>query len=101
MLGWDLAFPAVVPRSLPMRSFISLAALFVKVMAKIWLGSMPDRIIQATRWVKALVFPEPGPDMTKTGPSTVLTASICLSFNPLRIFSFIAVLVYHEIGRIK
>jgi hypothetical protein len=56
----------------------------VKVMAKMLVGSIPLEIIQATRWVKHLVLPDPGPLITKTGPSIVLTASCCLSFRPFR-----------------
>ena len=67
-------------RSACTRSFTSLAALLVKVMAKIFAGLMFSDIKKATLWVKHLVFPEPGPEITKTGPLIIFTASICFGF---------------------
>ena len=63
------------------RSFISFAALLVKVMARIFSGGTP---ISPTRWamraVKTRVLPLPAPASTRTAPSVVSTGSRCSSF---------------------
>ena len=65
------------------RSFISLAALFVKVIAKIFQGLTPFSSIKyAMRWVKTRVLPLPAPAMIKSGPSVNCTASACRGFIP-------------------
>src|SRR3990172_5817608 len=70
-----------IPRETPptkraTRSFISLAALLVKVMASTEYGDTPRSLIRwATRWVRTRVLPDPAPATTKTGPSVVATAS--------------------------
>ena len=63
------------------RSFISLAALFVKVTASISQDlDFPCIIICPIRVVRTRVFPVPAPAKTNSGPSTVLTAWSCVSF---------------------
>ena len=53
----------------PRRSFISFAALFVNVTARIFLGFTPhSRIKYAILDVKSFVFPDPAPAKTKSGP---------------------------------
>ena len=74
------------PTNREILSFISFAALFVKVIARISQGSaFFSPIIYAILCVKTLVFPLPAPAITKTGPSVFTTASYCLSFNPFNI----------------
>ena len=51
------------------RSRISDAALFVKVMAAMRLGSMPFSIMWAIFWVITRVLPEPAPASTRHAPS--------------------------------
>ena len=63
-------------------SFISLAALLVNVIAKIFSKlTFLFSIKYAILVVNTFVFPLPAPAITKTGPSVVITASLCLSFN--------------------
>ena len=50
------------------RSRISEAALFVKVMAAMRLGSSPAWIRRAIFWVITRVLPEPAPARTRQGP---------------------------------
>ena len=58
------------------RERISAAALFVKVIARISLGSAPPAETRwETRWVSTRVFPEPAPATTSRGPSVCSTAS--------------------------
>ena len=65
-----------------MRSRISPAALFVKVMARMFQGFTPFSSIKyAVLWVNTRVFPEPAPARIKRGPSVFKTASFCGSFN--------------------
>ena len=67
------------------RSFISRAALLVKVTARIWLGqALRVAIRWARRAVSAAVLPVPAPASTSTGPSVVSTASRCGGFRPAR-----------------
>ena len=75
----------VPPISAPMRSFISRAALLVKVTARIWLGQA-RRVarIWARRVVSTRVLPVPAPASTSTGPSSASTASRCSAFSPRR-----------------
>src|SRR5438445_4548947 len=76
---------AVRPSIRSRRSRISPAALLVNVMARISLGLTPQaRMRWATRWVSTLVFPEPAPAMTSSGPSVCSTASRWASFSPAR-----------------
>ena len=73
----------VSPISELMRSFISRAALLVKVTAKIWLGhACPVAILWAMRVVSARVFPVPAPANSKSGPSSARTAARCSSLRP-------------------
>ena len=65
------------PIILPIRSFISLAALLVNVTAKMFLGRTPCFIMYAIRVVKTFVFPEPAPASINNGPCVVFTASCC------------------------
>ena len=57
------------------RDFNSLAALFVKVIAKIVSGFTPCRIKLSIRLINVLVLPDPAPAIIKTGPWRVSTAS--------------------------
>src|SRR5436305_14364334 len=67
------------------RSFISRAALLVKVTLKIWLGhDLRVAIRCASRAVRAAVLPVPAPASTSTGPSVVSTACRCGGFRPRR-----------------
>src|SRR6185312_7317747 len=67
------------------RSFISPAALFVKVIARISFGFTPCAVSRcATRWVSTRVFPEPAPAITSSGPSVVSTASRWAGFRLAR-----------------
>jgi hypothetical protein len=67
---------ARAPISLPTRSFISFAALLVKVIAAICVGLMPySSISQAILWVMTRVLPEPAPASTSSGLSRWRTAS--------------------------
>ena len=68
-----------------MRSFISRAALLVKVTHSICPGQA-RRVarIWASRVVSTRVLPVPAPASTSTGPSTASTASRCSLFRPAR-----------------
>src|SRR5205085_5336504 len=70
---------AVRPPTSPWtRSFISFAARFVNVIARISPGGAdPDSIRWATRWVRTRVLPDPAPATTSIGPSVCTTASRC------------------------
>ena len=66
-----------------MRSRISPAALFVKVIARIACGSTPaSPIRRATRCVRTRVLPLPAPASTSSGPSPWRTASRCGGLRP-------------------
>src|SRR5665213_2759738 len=65
-------------------SFISAAALLVKVRARIWKESTPVAIKWAIRVVKTLVLPLPAPATIIIGPSRWSTASRCESFSPCK-----------------
>ena len=68
-----------------MRSFISRAALLVKVTARISDGRARPRLrIWAIRVVSTRVLPVPAPASTSTGPSSVSTASRCSGLRPAR-----------------
>ena len=68
-----------------MRSFISLAALLVKVTMRIWCGEISfSRIRYATLWVRTRVFPDPAPARIRIGPSVATTAFCCASFKYVR-----------------
>ena len=73
------------PKSLPTRSFISRAALLVKVTERISFGrALPVFSRCAIRVVSALVLPVPAPASISTGPSSASTASRWAGFNPSR-----------------
>ena len=55
-------------------SFISRAALFVNVNAKISKGSIPLLTRCTILYVKTLVLPDPAPAITMEGPSVFNTA---------------------------
>src|SRR5262249_24812645 len=88
--------PAPSPRAAAtMRSTllcISLAARREKVSSRMRLGSAPCTMRCATRWASVLVFPEPAPAMTKSGPAMFgpgpatpcSTAKRCSALRPLR-----------------
>ena len=64
------------PTMAPTRSFISRAALLVKVTARISPGrARPVARMWAMRVVSTRVLPVPAPASTSTGPSSVSTAS--------------------------
>ena len=71
------------PTSFATRARISPAALFVKVIARTFEGSMPFASMCAMRTVITRVFPVPAPASTSSGPSSVATASACSGFSPL------------------
>jgi hypothetical protein len=67
---------AVSPSTPSRRLFISPAALFVNVIARISFGFTPQAATRcAMRCVSTRVLPEPAPAMTSTGPSVARTAS--------------------------
>ena len=66
------------------RFFISPAALLVKVSARICHAGMPSATRRATRRVMTRVLPEPGPAITRSGPSTCDTAARWSSVRPSR-----------------
>ena len=69
-------FSATGPTSAPTRCFISSAALFVNVMARISNGLTPwSRMRWAMRCVSTRVLPEPAPATISRGPSRWVTAS--------------------------
>ena len=73
-------------------SFISFAALFVNVIAKIFEGFTPFLIKFKILWVIVLVLPAPAPASIRTGPSSVSTASFCLLLSP-----FIIIIQHYNI----
>src|SRR5919201_632298 len=71
------------PTSSRRRSCISLAALLVKVMARIEVGWTPLSLTRwAIRWVSTRVLPEPAPATIRVGPSVARTATRWASFSP-------------------
>src|SRR5262245_21578958 len=71
------------PTSAATRSFISPAALLVKVMARIWNGEIFRSATRyAIRCVSRRVLPEPAPATTRTGPSGAVTASRWTGLSP-------------------
>ncbi len=80
--GMPSTMPPIIA---PMRFFISLVALLVKVTARISLGrALPVARICPMRVVRTRVLPVPAPASTKTGPSVVRTASACSSLSPFK-----------------
>ena len=76
---------AIGPSVRSTRSFISPAALFVNVIARISFGFTPRAASRcATRWVRTRVLPEPAPAITSSGPSVVSTASRWAGFRSAR-----------------
>ena len=76
---------AIGPTVRSTRSFISPAALFVNVIARISFGFTPCVARRcATRCVRTRVFPEPAPAITSSGPSVVRTASRWAGFRSAR-----------------
>ena len=73
----SFAFPPISPS---MRSFISRAALLVKVTAKIRAEGTPFSISRAIRCVMTRVLPEPAPAKMSMGPPAHSTASFCSGF---------------------
>ena len=73
------------PRARRDASFISTAALLVKVMARISAGETPrSRTRCAMRYVSTRVLPEPAPASTSKGPSTLVAASRCAGLRSSR-----------------
>src|SRR5512135_1678309 len=66
------------------RSLISFAALFVNVTARIDSAGSPCSTSHAIRWAMTLVFPEPAPARTSSGPEGHVTASRCGGFSERR-----------------
>ncbi len=68
-----------------MRSFISRAALLVKVTDRMSKGrARPVEIRWAMRVVSTRVLPVPAPASTRTGPSVASTARRCSGLSPVR-----------------
>ncbi|MEY9504346.1 hypothetical protein ABIE87_003904 [Bradyrhizobium diazoefficiens] len=75
------------PSIWPSRCFISRAALLVKVTDRISAGrARPWLRIWAMRVVSTRVLPVPAPASTRTGPSSVSTASRCSGLSPDKYF---------------
>ena len=73
------------PTIAPTRSFISRAALLVKVTARISDGRARPRLrMCAMRVVSTRVLPVPAPASTSTGPSSVSTAARCSGLRSAR-----------------
>ena len=67
------------------RSFISLAALLVNVIARIWLGYAPHWLrAHAIRLVRTRVLPDPAPAAIRSAGPSYCTACDCCSLSPLR-----------------
>ena len=76
---------AIEPTSAPTRSFISRAALLVKVTARMSNGrAFAVAIRWAMRVVSTRVLPVPAPASTSTGPSVASTAWRCSGLRPAR-----------------
>ncbi|CAM5726580.1 hypothetical protein SMICM304S_10105 [Streptomyces microflavus] len=71
------------PTSSSTRSFISPAALLVKVIARICPGCTPRSASRwAMRWVSTRVLPEPAPATMSSGDPACTTAARCSVFSP-------------------
>jgi hypothetical protein len=71
------------PTSASTRSFISAAALLVKVIDMISPGcTLRSASSQAMRWVSTLVLPEPAPATMSSGEPACVTASRCRGLRP-------------------
>lgn len=100
-IAWKVAIHGCPPPSnfcppvgdfapLNIRSFISLAALLVKVIMRIDSGAICFSVMRySTLYVRTLVFPDPAPAKMITGPSVVSTASFCSGFKSLSSVLFI------------
>ena len=76
---------AAAPASMATRSFISRAALLVKVTARMsHARARPVASVWAMRVVSTRVLPVPAPASTSTGPSIASTAARCSAFSPSR-----------------
>ena len=74
---------ARLPTSSSTRSFISAAALLVKVIARIEPGcALRSVISQAIRRVSTRVLPDPAPATTSSGAPACTTAARCGSLSP-------------------
>src|SRR5699024_12841542 len=83
------------------RDFISRAALFVNVIANIFLGATPFSLIKyAIRCVNTRVFPLPAPAIINSGPSVCLTAACCSLFNPFNNSSIVLLNQSHHLNLI-
>ena len=87
--GWELV--ARDFNKVSIRPCISLAALLVKVTARISPGCTPLLIRLATRWVNTRVLPLPAPASTRTGPDKASTAAAWCLLSPENITSLISV----------
>lgn len=70
------------PTIVPILSFISAAAFFVKVNASILSGEQPFASAYAILPVRTLVLPAPAPATISTGPSMLVTALSWASSRP-------------------
>src|SRR5574344_1604103 len=76
---------ALAPTIRAILSFISFAALLVKVRARILSGAHPFWSIFAILQVSTRVFPEPAPATISTGPAVHSTACFWTGFSPSKI----------------
>ena len=77
---------ALPPNADSSLSRISLAALFVNVMAKICPGAArPEAMRYPMRDVRTRVFPDPAPATTSSGVPECVTASSCCGLSPATI----------------
>src|SRR5688572_22827054 len=78
-------FSATGPTNAPTRCFISSAALFVNVMARISNGLTPRSWIRwAMRVVRTFVLPLPAPATISSGPAEWVAASRWTGLSPVR-----------------
>ena len=96
---------AALPINCLARSRISAAALLVKVMAAMRLGSHPTWMRRPILCVMTRVLPDPAPASTKQGPCKKLTASCCAKFKPADIQGTVqaklAMILVHPEGKIR
>ncbi|CJW04550.1 Uncharacterised protein [Streptococcus pneumoniae] len=80
------------PTSVSIRSRISRAALFVKVIASTFHGATPFSPSKyAIRCVNTRVLPLPAPAINRSGPFVVCTAFCCCGFKPFNNLSVILI----------
>ena len=82
MEGADEDARSGVAQEAAVLSFISRAARFVNVTARMFSGGTPFWTSQAILRTIVSVLPVPGPATTRSGPSVVVTAFCWASFRP-------------------